>query len=194
MAMQVLPLKVLVSKEVLLSRMDYSGYLNGTAKEELDKVNKLDGCFEIEASKMTLEKFCGGEELPTEEWDFLRHYMRIPFIRLLEGTAEFSIVEQISNRRRHWVLSDVDGRQIYLMVKRCELKPFRGVWLYFNDFFEDGNLTIVRKVFSDDMKLCLSLFNSFTVDSQGNIIRKIIMSDPVLDIKITRVIYGRRET
>ena len=51
MNLQVLPLKMLVSREVVKRRMDYSSYLNGTAKEELDRLDKLAGDFRIGSSK-----------------------------------------------------------------------------------------------------------------------------------------------
>ena len=41
MNIQVLPLKVLVTRQVINKRMDYSNYLNGTAKEELDRQGTL---------------------------------------------------------------------------------------------------------------------------------------------------------
>ena len=40
MTLQVLPLKVLVSRQVVKRRIDYSTYLIGTAKEELDRLDK----------------------------------------------------------------------------------------------------------------------------------------------------------
>ena len=39
MLFQVLPLKVLVSRQVVKNRMDYSTFLNGTIREELDPWN-----------------------------------------------------------------------------------------------------------------------------------------------------------
>ena len=48
MDLQVLPLKVLVSREVVGNKMDYSTYLNGTTKEELDQLKKMTGHFKIE--------------------------------------------------------------------------------------------------------------------------------------------------
>ena len=59
---QVLPLKVLVSREVVRNKMDYSTFLNGTLKEELDRLDRLAGNFRIEASKLVIE---GGKFLYT---------------------------------------------------------------------------------------------------------------------------------
>ena len=39
MLFQVLPLKVLVSRQVVKNRMDYSTFLNGTIREELDRLD-----------------------------------------------------------------------------------------------------------------------------------------------------------
>ena len=49
MNIQVLPLKVLVSREVVRNKMDYSTFLNGTLKEELDRLDWLAGNFRIKA-------------------------------------------------------------------------------------------------------------------------------------------------
>ena len=50
MNVQVLSLKVLVSREVVGNKMDYSTFLNGTLKEKLDRLDSLAGNFRIEAS------------------------------------------------------------------------------------------------------------------------------------------------
>ena len=64
MNFRVLPLKVLVSRQVVKRRMDYSTYLISTAKEELDRLDKLAGNYRIEDSKTKL-KIEGGEILPS---------------------------------------------------------------------------------------------------------------------------------
>ena len=55
MNLQVHPLKMLVTREVVNRRMDYSTYLNGTAKEELDKLDKLAGNYRIEDVRLTID-------------------------------------------------------------------------------------------------------------------------------------------
>ena len=42
MKLQVLPLTVLATREVVRNRMDYFTFVNGTTKDELDKLDKLE--------------------------------------------------------------------------------------------------------------------------------------------------------
>ena len=50
MNLQVQPLKVLATREVVTKRLDYSTYLNGTTKDELDGLGRLAGNYKIHAS------------------------------------------------------------------------------------------------------------------------------------------------
>ena len=45
MNLQVLPLRVLVSRQVITGRMDYTGYLAGKTKSEMDILDRLAGRF-----------------------------------------------------------------------------------------------------------------------------------------------------
>ena len=54
MSLQVQPLKVLATREVVTKRLDYSTYLNGTTKDELDGLGRLAGNYKIHASKITI--------------------------------------------------------------------------------------------------------------------------------------------
>ena len=62
MNLQVLPLKVLATREVVMNRLDYSTYLTGTTKEELDRLKMLVGDFKVQASKLTIEAVCDGKK------------------------------------------------------------------------------------------------------------------------------------
>ena len=42
MKLQVLPLTVLATREVVRNRMDYFTFVNGTTKDELDRLDKLE--------------------------------------------------------------------------------------------------------------------------------------------------------
>ena len=55
MNLQVESLKVLVTRQVVMNRMDYSTFLNGTVKSELDGLDRLAGKFRIQASKLIIE-------------------------------------------------------------------------------------------------------------------------------------------
>ena len=93
MNLQVLPLKMLVSRQVVKRRMDYSSYLNGTAKEELDRLNKLAGNYRIEDVRFTLDG-CN--------WQDLKKMAQMPkwVMNMLEGKPDFGIVEKMNNGMR----------------------------------------------------------------------------------------------
>ena len=55
MNLQVQPLKVLATRQVVSNRMDYSTYLTGATKDELDRVENLAGKYRIQSSKLTIE-------------------------------------------------------------------------------------------------------------------------------------------
>ena len=63
MNVEVLPLKVLVSRQVVRNRVDYSAFLNGTLKEELDRLDMLAGDFRIEDSRVIIRRLAGKEEI-----------------------------------------------------------------------------------------------------------------------------------
>ena len=119
MNLQVLPLRVLVSRQVIKDRMDYTGYLAGKTKSELDILDRLSGRFVVQASELTVERFLGGEKLPAEEWERRRSEMPGTLIKLLDGTEEISIVEETNFGARSWVISDVDGEEKGFLLRRC---------------------------------------------------------------------------
>ena len=51
MNLQVQPLRVLATREVVMNSIDYSTFLNGATKQELDRLDMLAGDFKIQASK-----------------------------------------------------------------------------------------------------------------------------------------------
>ena len=67
MNLQVQPLKVLATRKVVMNKMDYSTFLGGTTKDELDKLDKLAGRYRIKSSKLAIEaidnKDCGKSQL-----------------------------------------------------------------------------------------------------------------------------------
>ena len=69
-----LPLKVLVSREVVGNKMDYSTYLNGTTKEELDQLKKITGHFKIESHcKLSI---VGNEQPEFDDWEQVIEYLK----------------------------------------------------------------------------------------------------------------------
>ena len=70
MNLQVESLKVLVTRQVVMNRMDYSTFLSGTVKDELNGLDRLAGKFRVQASKLTIEGLHGGKMLPQDDWDY----------------------------------------------------------------------------------------------------------------------------
>ena len=77
MNLQVLPLKVLVSRQVIRDRMDYTDYLAGKTRSEMDILDRLAGRFVVQASELTVERFWGGDKLPADELEKMRSEMPI---------------------------------------------------------------------------------------------------------------------
>ena len=71
MNLQVLSLKVLATRQVVKNRLNYSTYLNGTVKDELDRLDRIEGIFRIQASKLTIEAHYKGTRLP-DDWEIFK--------------------------------------------------------------------------------------------------------------------------
>ena len=107
MNLQVQPLKILATREVVKKRMDYSTFLTGTTKEELDRLDMLAGDFKVQASKLTIEAVCDGKKLPSDDWEYLKSALsfKLPtsLISFIELTPGFSIVES-KDLPRDWAM------------------------------------------------------------------------------------------
>ena len=101
MNLQVHPLKVLATREVVTKRLDYSTYLNGTTKDELDGLGRLAGNYKIHASKTTIEAVSNeldeghgvgfvSSRGPVSDWEHFKEIfegiLRTDLIKLIEGT------------------------------------------------------------------------------------------------------------
>ena len=198
MNLQVLPLRVLVSRQVIRDRMDYTGYLAGKTRSEMDILDRLAGRFVVQASELTVERFFGGDELPAEEWETMRRAMGPSnLINFLDGSSEFSIVETSSSEPRMWDVFDVDGvKKRFPLTSRCRMREEEAkYWVYSDDFIEDGKLMAVKKEFvmlDGKVALVMELHHSFSTDKQGNLVREFICSMPILDIKLTKVMSALR--
>ena len=102
MNFQVQPLKVLATREVVMNRMDYSTFLTGTTKDELDRldVDNLAGTFKVQSSKLTIEAVYNGQRLPSENWEYFKECFNLPplLIKIIEDTEEFNIHERVRSR------------------------------------------------------------------------------------------------
>ena len=209
MNIQVLPLRVLVSRQVIRDRMDYTNYLAGKTKSEMNILDRLTGRFEdVQHSKLTVERYFGGGEVPKNEWAELDKWqMPDSLFDIFLGRADISIVETSSSGPRAWVISDVDGlkKRFPLKSKGYMIGPKH--WRHTDFFIEDGTLIVKSQVFvmegakgdqggpmwaNVDQGLIMETLESFSTDKKGNLVRKIICSMPIPDIKITKVISATR--
>ena len=206
MNVQVLPLKVLVSREVVKNKMDYSTFLNGTLKEELDRLDWLAGNFRIEASKLVIEgsKFLymyRGKIVPSGDVQILKTKLKLPetetetLINFIDGMAKFRIAEKVKGGRRTWTYCDENGKRLDLMSNVDYWEETSMELVHRNDFIEDGwvvNVTKASAMLKGKMTLWLDLYDAFTIDKEGNLLRKFIWRAPHMDITVTRILRSIR--
>ena len=205
MNLQVQPLllKVLATREVVMNKVDYSTYLTGTTKDELDRLDKLAGRYKILSSNMVIEAL-DNEKLwkisqssyvkPLDVWEYLKECLHGKlssfFTKFIEDTKEFSIVER-KNGLRYWILSDKHWRKLFLERKGYLVKTHLHVGrsVLCDSFMEDGKLMIDVKMFNSEMEVKIHSTDAITTDKQGNIIRNFLCSLPTRNIKITKVMW-----
>ena len=187
MNFQVLPLKVLVSKQVVKWKMDYSTFLNGTAKEELDRLDRLAGNFRIEDSKVTIEG-C--------DWQDLKKIMPEWVINLLQRKTDLSIVEKMKNGTRTWITKSSNGKDVDLMSNKGNFKDDPHHWSHHEAFIEDGrlvNFTMVSKMEKGERIFCFYYYQSFAINQQGKLVKRLICRKPHLGITVTKDILAVRK-
>ena len=192
MNIQVLPLKMLVSRQVVRNRVDYSAFLNGTLKEELDRLDMLAGDFRIEDSRVIID---GVKGLSSEDWQERKKYMPRSVVNPVESNKDFSIVEKTINGKRTWTINDLSDTETDLMSNMSSCEERSGLWIYSEDFIEDGRLVSfakVSEVYNSKMRLSLHYYQSLIADKQGNLTRRLIFDVPILGIKITKDILAVR--
>ena len=199
MNFHVQPLKVLATREVVMNRMDYSAFLTGTTKDELDRldVDNLAGTFKVQSSKLTIDAVYNGQRLPSENWEYFKECFNLPplLIKIIEHTEEINIHER--SRRRIWVLSFFGHSTMTkdLRTNRGELKQRdqAGLLGQDDDFIEDGRLVSVKKnykMINGKMEFILNIRDSITQDKHGNLIWNYMWSIPYKNIKITKVVWA----
>ena len=205
MNLQVQPLKVLATREVVINRLDYSTYLNSTTKVELDRLDKLEGNFRIHSSKLTIETVSvnSGKRLPSDDWLYFKIYTSISgipiprsVVRLIENTEEFSITES-KNGPRTWILSVGNLVARHLLSEKGHLKEtMKGSrWTYEDDFIEDGRLVGVsqsHELNNGKYGLVSNIRDSITTDEQGNVVWSFMFSLPKKNLKFTKTMWAHR--
>ena len=200
LSLQVLPLRVLVSRQVIRDRMDYTGYLAGKTRSEMDGLDRLAGRFVVQTSELTVERFWGDKKLQTDELQRMRDEIPDYVNNFLDGTAEIKILEETSTEEpRMWAISDVDNvAKCFELTSSCWKPPQdspRYGWIHSDFFIEDGKLMAVKKGFVIMGGISFFVIEyrySFSTDKQGNLVREFICSLPILDIKITKVMSALR--
>ena len=183
--------------------MDYATYLNGTAKEELDHLNKLAGRFHLDSCDL----FIDGDGKPpfdVDDWEQVKDYLKENLVddtaggmvNFMDETEDFSIVEKEENGRRFWLVSDVDDKKKILSSNPSSWEETFSERIQRQDFIEDGKLAHVtkgaQKNSRGELKLLRDRYVSFAADKEGNIIRKSVHNLPHRNIKITMVMWTRR--
>ena len=195
---QVLPLKMLVTRQVIRERMEYKDYLGGIAKDELDQLDGLEGKFFVHAAPM--EVWRKGKILTSNEWESLKllgvRGEKLPraMIAFLDAKKkEFSILEK-SNRhgKREWKLQDVDGSSKKFNFSST-VTDDHGGWRHKEQFIIDGQLTTYRCLIHPEGKRVMTELDIFSIDCKGNVLRTISWVLPTLQIEITKDIWTRRE-
>ena len=208
MKLQVQPLQVLATREVVTKRLDYSTYLNGTTKDELDGLGRLAGNYKIHASKITIDGLNHGKRTvlvsprgpvePVSDWEHFKDIFEPhpSLIKFIEGKEEFSIVE---SKTWPWVISDVDGRDKVWLTERGDLKQREFLWERLDHFIEDGTLVILYDLYNERMEKITNIRDSITTDKQGNVLRKYIwtealddLNEPNVQFQITKVMWAHK--
>ena len=185
-----------------MNSRDYSTFLNGATKQELDRLDMLAGDFKIQASKLTIEGHYNGERLPGDDWEYFKaRFNKLPsyWTKILEGSEEFSIKRKSKNGLISWFISDVDDWRMDRLANRGKLIPGSGnrlplgLWDFFDDFIEDGSLVSIVKIYRMENGKTELIFNfreSLTPDDQGNIRWNFVWR--YRDVKITKVMRAQR--
>ena len=191
MNLQVLPLKILATRQVVMDRMDYSTYLTGPTKLELDQLDMLVGYFKLQDSMLKIDALYNGQRLPSDDWQYLKSCFKLPtaLISFIEDTQEFRIVE-LKDGPRDWAMRNVSWKEGMLMNRgKLKFDPRTG-WGHSEDFIEDGKVVNVTRTYEFDngkMILTLNFRDSITTDKEGNLIWNLMWSAPHRHVKVTVV-------
>ena len=170
-----IPLKVLATREVIRNRLDYKDYLGGVVKQELDRLNWLEGKFFIDATEVEVQM--AGKILSKEEW-----MSRIPssMITYLEGKQEFSIFERTGESgEREWDLQDTDGNFKRIQLSsRIRKKENGGGGEYQEDIFFDGALLKWRSAFCPKGKVLIDEIDCFDIRGKTILVREQVWNVP----------------
>ena len=197
---QVLPLRVLASREVVRERLDYKEHLVGATRDELDNLEKLSGRFkEIGAETVVKTLDEEGEELQEVGKEVL-----VLWQPLTELKAENEIIiEEMDEEKRGWSFKgSVDGLSMdtHSWMGTHWVEPF---WANFDNYIEDGELVLPVKIFSWEglyelrtkkYFFCAERTDSFSLDSKQNLVWKTSLTNFKYNHKVTHTRKLKRVT
>ena len=179
--------------------MDYSTYLTGSTKQELDRLDMLAGDFKVRASNLTIEALYNGQRLPSNDWEHFKACCNLSptLIKIIECTEDFSIAERKKGPRT-WVLSTVNWTKNLLKCSgQLKIISRKGITMEGQEdvFIKYVKLVSVKKhyqMINGKKEFTLDFRDFIAIDKQGNIIRTFMCSYPDRDIKITKVMWALR--
>ena len=146
----------------------------------------------------------GNEQPEFDDWEHVIEYLKESLkddtagglVNVMDDRGAFSIYEKEENGRRFWLVSDVDGREKQFLSNTSSWEETYFERIEKQDFIEDGKLvhTTKRAEINNEgkMELVFDLYVSFSLDSQGNVIRESIYYLPKKNIEITIVMWTLR--
>ena len=188
----VLPLKTLVTRQVIRERMEYKDYLGGMAREELDMLEWFQGKFLIKTSTWVVKRKEKGT-LSEEQWQSLKSTLPIDVISFLDdGKEEFSIFEKNGKSgEREWELQDIDGstKRLHLCTRVKEDDSGRE---FHDQIVTDGVMVTWHSFLDTKGEMIFAEQDFFHMDDEG-ILRKKICYLPNMKMEIKMYIETSRE-
>ena len=191
MVFPVLPLKTLVTRQVIRERMEYKDYLGGRAREELDWLERFQGKFFVDSFKFVVLREENGR-LSEEEWQSLKSTLPTDVISFLDGKPDFSIFEKSGkSEEREWELQDIDGstKTLHLCTR---VKEDDSGWEFHDQIVTDGVMVTWHSFLDTKGEMLCAEQDFFHMDDEG-ILRKKICYLPNLKMKIKMYIETSRE-
>ena len=189
-----------------MKRMDYSTYLTGTTKDELDRLNKLEGRYRIHSSKLTIEAIYNGKRLPSDDWEYFKECFEaklpINVVEFIEDLEGFRIFES-KNGPRTWIVSE-ESENLWreLLTQKGDLTEvsvtnFSNCRCLRHDdhFIEDGRLVSLTNwylIYNGKIRPVINIRDSITTDKLGNVVWNFMWSEPTMNVKVAKVMWAFR--
>ena len=186
MKFQVLPLRVLASREVVRERLDYKEHLVGATRDELDNLEKLSGRFKEIGAETVVKTL-------DEEGEELEEVGKEEVLRMLtELKAENEmIIKENNEEKRGWRFKD-NGSGLEMDTQSwMDTHWIESFWANFDNYIEDGELVLPVKIFCwvglsegvarpiEDKQIFFRVerTDSFSLDSKQNLVWKTVQTE-----------------